>query len=142
MAVNLKQVYAFNRNLTREWPVAAGTLAGDAQVSISNQPGVAITNRGDATLTKEIGPISLTIPAGGFGNLADSATVAVDGSWAGPVTGATAATPKNTPVFATVAAGVVTELTLTAGGTPFGVVDSFLGKASATETVVKIGVFA
>jgi hypothetical protein len=143
MSVALTQVYKGDSSQDREWPVAAGTNAGTAVVSISNQAGVTLTNRGDSTLTKQIGNISITIPSGGVGNLPDSATVAVNGTYRGAVTGATSGTAKNTLVYAVVAAGLVTELTLTAAGnTKFGVVDSFLGKASSTDTAIKIGVFA
>jgi hypothetical protein len=143
MSVALIQVYKGNSMQDREWPVASGTNAGTAVVSISNEPGVTLTNRGDSTLTKVIGTITITIPSGGVGNLPNSATVAVNGTYRGAVTGATSATPKNTLVYAVVSAGAVTELTLTVGtNTKFGVVDSFLGKASATDTAIKIGVFA
>ncbi|MET4703033.1 hypothetical protein [Frigoribacterium sp. UYMn621] len=143
MSVTLTQVYKGDSSQDREWPVASGTNAGTAVVSISNQPAVTITNRGDSTLTKQIGYISITIPSGGVGNLPGSATIAVNGTYRGAVTGAGSSTPKNTSVFAVVAGGLVTELTLTAAGnTKFGVVDSFLGKASASDTAIKIGVFA
>jgi hypothetical protein len=143
MSVTLTQVYKGDSEQDREWPVAAGTNAGTAVLSISNQAGVTLTNRGDSVLTKQIGYISITIPSGGVGNLPDSATVAVNGTYRGAVTGALSTTPKNTLVYAVVAGGLVTELTLTVGtNTKFGVVDSFLGKASASDTAIKIGVFA
>ena len=143
MSVALIQVYKGDSRSDREWPVASGTNAGTAVVSLSNQAGVTLTNRGDSTLTKTIGTITITIPSGGVGNAFDSATVAVNGTYRGPVTGSLATTPKNTLVYAVIVSGVVTELTLTVGtNTKFGVVDSYLGKASATDTAIKIGVFA
>lgn len=142
--VILRQVYAYDDEFqTREWPVASGVTAGTALLSVSNEPGVAITNRGDATITKTIGPLTVTVPAGGVGNRADSATVATGGTWSGPVTGADGTQPKGTLVYAVVSSGAVTSLTLTAGSNvKFGVVDSYIGKGVALQTAVKIGVFA
>lgn len=142
MATN--QVYQYTKGETREWPVPSGTLPGAAVLSASNQPGVCLTGRGDNTVTKtRADGTVITRPNGAPGQRSDSATVATDGSWAFPVTGATGATAKNTLVYAVVSSGAVTSLTLTAGSNvKFGVVDSYPGKASASDTVVKIGVFA
>lgn len=141
MATILKQVYAYTPSLVREWPVAVGTLKGTAVVAAgSEQPGVTITNEPSVVRTSELGgAYSITFPGNDVGNTAGNATVATDGTFAGAVTGASATTAKNTLVYL-VSDGT---LTLTASGnTKFGVVDSFLGKASATDTAVKIGVFA
>lgn len=140
----LNQVQEYDHNKTRQWVVPAGTLSGAAVISISNEPGVTLTTRGDAVVTKTLADGSvITRPNVAPGVRADSAVVAVDGSWAFPVVGASVTTPKNTLVYAVVAAGAVTSLTLTVGtNTKFGVTDSPLGKALATETTVKIGVFA
>lgn len=142
--VILRQVYDYDEEIqTREWPVPSGTMANTAVLSAGNEPGVTITNRGDATITKTIGPLTITIPAGGVGNRLDSATVATGGSWSGPVTGADGTQPKGTLVYAVVSSGAVTGLTLTAtSNTKFGVVDSYIGKGTSLQTAIKIGVFA
>lgn len=142
-ATILSQVYAYNEEKVREWPVPSGTAKGTAILSASNQPGVTITPRGDSTATKSLGSAgnaySITYPNGAVGQRSDSASVAVDGTWAGPVVGATSSTPRNTLVYI----DSTGALTLTASGnTKFGVVDAYPGKASASDTAVKIGVFA
>lgn len=142
----LVQVYAYDQNKTRPWPVPSGTQAGTAVISpAGNQPGVTITARGDSTVVKSLvgTASSITLANGGFNNKADEATVAVDGSWAGAVTGVSGTTPLGTLVYAVISSGAITSLTLTAtGNTLFGAVDSPLGQASASDCTVKIGVFA
>lgn len=139
-ATILKQVYAYDQKLTREWPVPSGTLEGTALVSASGQPAVTITPRGDATKSVTLGGVyTLGYPAGAVSQRSDSATVATDGSWSGPVVGATSATAKNTLVY--IAADGTLTLTATSNS-KFGVVDSYPGKASAANTTIKIGVFA
>lgn len=137
MAVNFVRRYT----KTETWPVASGVQAGTAVISIGNQPGVTVTARGDSTVTKSlVGQVtSITFKNGGLSNLSTEATVAIDGSIAYPVTGASASTPKNTLVYYVVADGT---LTLTsASNVKFGKVASFLGKATAASTVVTIGAF-
>lgn len=135
-------VYAYDQAETREWPVPSGTLAGTPVLSTAKEAGFTLTARGDATTSKTLaGGYSLTYPSGPVGVRDDSAIVAVNGSWAGPVTGATSATTRNTPVYYVVADGTLTLTDVDAATTPFfGVVDSYPGKASATDTTVKIGV--
>lgn len=147
MPVVMKQVYGYDQNKTRQWPVPVGTVAGTAVIApAGDQVGVAITSPGGSTVTKSglKGSVtSMTIENGGVGNASGHATVATDGSWIGPVTGASDSTPRGTLVYAVVDAGVITSLTLTAStNKKFGVVDQALGRASADGTVVKIGVFA
>jgi hypothetical protein len=143
MPTILKQVYRYDQEKTRAWPVASGTQAGTAVLSpAGNQPGVAITARGDSTVTTSLvgTATSITLQNGGFNNKPTEATVATDGSWAGAVTGASSSTPRGTLVYFVVADGT---LTLTAGSNvKFGVVDSPLGRATASDTTVLIGVFA
>lgn len=148
-SVQLTQTFHFDPNKVREWQVASGTLEGTAVLSASNQPGVTITPRGDSTKTKTLGTggiISLTFPNGAVGQRTDSASVATDGTWSGPVTGVTSGTARNTLVYAVGtggATGAVASLTLTSGGnTLFGVTDDYPGKASASLCAVKIGKFA
>jgi len=141
----MAQVYKYTEEKVREWPVPAGTLKRSPVLSISNEPGFTLGPRSDSTVTfgPNVDGVTITQPNGLVGQTAGSASVATDGTWSYPVTGATSATPKNTLVYAVVSGGAVTSLTLTVGSNvKFGVVDSFLGKASAQDTAVKIGVFA
>lgn len=141
MALNM--LYKYSSTKTQTWPVPSGTVAGQPVVSITNEPGVALTSRGDARLT--VGSSTgtqITEPGGGVGNITTEATVARDGTFILPVTGVTGATPKNTQVYAVVSAGAVTSLTLTVGSNPlFGKVVSALGQATAAATAVEVGVF-
>lgn len=118
-------------------PVPVGTRPGTAGVDLSDTPYVTITGRGDSTWTEQKAfGVSVTKTGGGVGLPADSATVAVTGTFRFPVTGASATTPNTTLVYITSAGA----LTLTAGSNKkFGKVDFFLGERSATETAVKIG---
>lgn len=130
MATNMYKKYT--ESLCREWPVAAGTQAGTVVIHpLSDQVGVTLTARGDSTTALNMpGVTGGTIPNGGAGNKANSATVAVDGSWllavatvvngdTNPETGS-AGTPAGTQVYRTTAGA----LTLTEGtNTPVGVID-------------------
>lgn len=123
----------YTESLTREWPVAAGTQAGTVVLHpISNQVGVTLTARGDSTVAAGIpGVTGGTVPNGGVGNKANSATVAVDGSWLLPVAtvvngdsnpeSGTAGTPAGTAVYRTTASGAYTLAS--AGGVQIGVID-------------------
>lgn len=138
MAMNMVHKYT----KTEVWPVVAGTTSGEPVVSaVGNQPGVALTSRGDATTSLVVGPYTISgIPSGGIGVGAAEATVAVDGAFRFPVTGVVASTPRNTLVYAVVSSGEVTSLTLTAStNAPFGKIDRFIGETSATEASVWIG---
>lgn len=130
MATNMFKKYT--ESLCREWPVPSGTQAGTLVVHpVSGQIGVTLTARGDSTTAANIpGVTGGTIPNGGAGNKANSATVAVDGSWLFEVPGTTngdtnpetgsAGTPEGTKVYRTSAGA----LTLTAGSnTLVGVID-------------------
>lgn len=148
MATNMYKKYT--ESLTREWAVPAGTQSGDAVVNAQSPTlvGVALTSRGDSTTAANIhGVTGGTIPNGGVGNRAGGAVVAVDGSWRFAVTGAVAGdtgaggagTDEGTKVYAVVAAGKVTSLTLTAGSnTLFGVIDD--GVIVGTVAPIRIGV--
>lgn len=116
----LSKIYAGYGENNRERPVPEGTVSGDP-VLITNRPAVALTSRGDATKTETLpGGETFTGPSGGFGNLADSATVAFDGTYEFPVTGATTSTANEVEVFITSAG----DLTLTSSGnTHFGWTD-------------------
>ena len=131
MATNMYKKYTESK--VREWPVPAGTQAGTVVLHpISNQVGVTLTARGDATRAAGIpGVTGGTIPNGGVGNKANSATVAVDGSWlltvatvvngdTNPASGS-AGTPAGTAVYRTTATGAYTLAS--AGGVKIGVID-------------------
>lgn len=89
MALNMYKKYTESK--CREWPVPAGTQAGTVVIHpVSDQIGVTLTARGDSTTAAGIpGVTGGTIPNGGAGNKANSATVAVDGSWLLEVDGVT-----------------------------------------------------
>lgn len=144
MATNMFKKYT--ESLCREWPVPAGTQAGEVVLHpISNQVGITLTARGDSTRAANIpGVTGGTIPNGGAGNKSNSATVAVDGSWlltvpgttagdTNPETG-TAGTAAGTKVYRTSAGA----LTLTEGSnTLVGVIDD--GVIVGTVAPVLIG---
>lgn len=142
MALNMTRKYT----KTEVWPVPDGTLSGAAVVSSSasgRQPGVALVSEGGATGTIETaGPYTITGPLGGVGLLDNFATVAVDGAFRFEVTGASASTAVNTPVYAVLSSDTVASLTLTAStNPPFGKVDRYIGEAGSTEVSVWIGDF-
>lgn len=115
MATNMYKKYTESK--TREWPVPEGTQAGEVVLHPeSAQVGITLTARGDSTTSVNIpGVIGGTVANGGAGNKANSATVAVDGSWllevddavdgdTNPETG-TAGTPAGTSVYRVTADG-------------------------------------
>lgn len=129
MATNMFKKYT--ESLCREWPVPTGTQAGTVVIHpVSDQVGVTLTARGDSTTPAGIpGVTGGTIPNGGAGNKANSATVAVDGSWllkvggvpdgdTNPETG-TEGTPSGTAVFRVTADGSYAL----AGDVQIGVID-------------------
>lgn len=131
MATNMFKKYT--ESLCREWPVPSGTQAGTVVIHpVSDQVGVTLTARGDSTAAVGIpGVTGGTVPNGGAGNKANSATVAVDGSWllevdgvtdgdTNPETG-TAGTAAGTAVYRVTADG--TYSTTSAGGVVIGVID-------------------
>lgn len=141
MAMNMVHKYT----KTETWPVVSGTVSGDAVTSITGQPAVALTSRGDATVSRTVGPYTVTgIASGGVGNNTAEATVAIDGAFRFDIVGAVASTPKNTLVYSVGAAGAeVTSLTLTAStNLPFGKFDRLIGENSATESSIWIGDFS
>jgi len=145
MATNMYKKYTESK--TREWPVASGTQAGTVVIHpVSNQVGITLTARGDSTAAAGIpGVTGGTIPNGGAGNKANSATVAVDGSWLLTVAGVTAGDTNPESGTAGTAAGTAVyksasdgSYTLTASGnTKIGVVDD--GVIVGTVTPVLIG---
>ena len=114
MATN--KVFQENTNNNRARVVPVGTKAGDV-INVGGRLAVALTDRGDATKTTPIsGGASLTLPSGGFSLNPNEATLAFDGTWHLPVTGATTTTGNDVPVYFN-AAG---KLQLTVVGRPVG----------------------
>lgn len=123
------------------WPVATEVVVGTALIN-NDRPGVAYVNSGGVTISTTVGAVTMSgIPAGGVGLDALEASVAVDGSYEFPVTGASASTANGTKVYAVVASGRITELTLTASGNKlFGTVNNPQDYvAVGTSVCVKIG---
>ena len=117
MATN--KVFQENTRNNRVRVVPVGTKAGDV-INISGRLAVALTDRGDATKTTPIsGGASLTSPSGGFSLKPNEASLAFDGTWHLPVTGATTTTGNDAPVNFN-AAG---KLQLTDVGRPVGYTD-------------------
>ena len=97
MATN--KVFQENTKNNRAHVVPVGTKAGDFFL-ISGRLAVALTDRGDATKTTPIsGGASLTLPSGGFSLKPNEASLAFDGTWHLPVTGATTTTDNDVPVY-------------------------------------------
>ena len=116
MATN--KVFQESTRINRAHVVPVGTKAGDV-INVSGRLAVAITDRGDATKTTPIsGGASLTLPSGGFSLKPNEASLAFDGTWHLPVTGATTTTGNDVPVYFN--AG---NLQLTASGDPVGYTD-------------------
>ena len=117
MATN--KVFPESTRLNRAHVVPVGTKAGDP-VIVSGRLAVALTDRGDATKTTPIsGGASLTLPSGGFSLKPNEASLAFDGTWHLPVTGATTTTGNGVPVYAN-AGG---SLQLVQVGNPVGYTD-------------------
>lgn len=151
MALNMTQKYT----KTEVWTVPTGTDSGvpvvqatsgaaQADAVLITIPGFTLTAEGADTKDTVIGPYTITGPSGGVGLPDGKATVAIDGAFRYPVTGATAVTAvSGAIVYATVSSGAVTALTLTSSATtvPFGKIDRFIGETAATETSVWVGRF-
>ena len=150
MAKNVYRKLPGFRN--EQWEVPAGTLAGAVVINNTDgRPGVALTSIAGANASQVIGNMTITWAgvAGGVGNAPGSAVVGVEGyDFLLTVTGVTAGetvgtgatgTAQGTPVYAVVASGAVTSLTLTAGSnTKIGVIAD--GNIIGTVAPVSIGV--
>lgn len=127
------------------WAVATEVAVGTALLN-GTRAGVAYAPSGGHTSSQVIGAITLSgIPDGGVGLDALECSVATDGSYEFPITGATAATVNGTIVYAVVSSGRITALTLTVGSAPvnatWGVVNNPQDyDASGAVSCVKIGV--
>lgn len=107
MATN--KVFQETRSKNRARVVPEGTKAGDF-VMIGDRPAVALTDRGDAVREYPVGGFTIQAGSGGVGLELDQASVAFDGTWHLPVTGATTSTGNDVAVYE--ASG---KLTLTEG---------------------------
>ena len=97
MATN--KVFQENTKNNRARVVPVGTKSGGFLI-VGGRPAVALTDRGDATKTTPIsGGASLTLPSGGFSLKPNEASLAFDGTWHLPVTGATTTTGNGVPVY-------------------------------------------
>lgn len=138
MALNMTQKYT----KTEVWEVGSNKAPGLAVKSTTNQPGVTITGSGDYIAPATVvGPYSITAAAGvsgGVGLLPTKATVAIDGAFRFPVTGASNTTAGNTAVF--LLSGGTLSLTSTTGAITFGKIDRFIGEKSGTECSVWVGI--
>ena len=125
------------------WPITAEVAVGTALIN-GTRAGVAYTNSGGYTGPNEsIGGMTISgIPTGGVGLDALQASVATDGTYEFPVTGAGPSTANGTPVYAVVSSGRITSLTLTAStNTPWGVVNNPQDYVAASDVAcVKVGV--
>lgn len=131
------------------WDVVAEVAAGTALIVGTDHVGVAYTPSGGHTQSKTVGPVTVSgFPDGGASLGALRCSVATDGSWEFAVTGVTSATVNGTIVYAVVAGGRITSLTLTStSNTRFGVVNNPEGYQavagtngpSATKCLVKVG---
>lgn len=142
--VSTGEAFSSTDALREIWAVTTEVAVGTALIN-GTRAGVAYAPSGGSVRTDAVGfaPMTLTgIPSGGVGLDALQASVATDGSYEFPVTGAVASTQNGTPVYAVVASGRVTGLTLTlTGNSLWGVINNPQDyAASASAICVKIGV--
>lgn len=120
MALNL--VYRNIDSKNRVEDLGKTLAPGVPELNKAGLPVVTITGSADYTISVP-GPSGTTIsgiPRGGVGLTGQQVTLACDGTWEFPVTGATAATAQGTKVYLT-AAGALT--TTSASNTEYGYVD-------------------
>ena len=142
--VSTGEAFSSTGALREVWPVTSEVAVGTALLN-GIRAGVAYTNSGGFSRVDAISgaPVTFTgIPAGGIGLDALKASVATDGSYEFPVVGAGVATANGVSVYAVVATGKVTGLTLTLGtNTLWGVVNNPTDYVAASGVAcVKIGV--
>ena len=136
--------FASTDGLREVWTVTAEVAEGTALLqAVSERAGVAYTPSGGHTRSKTVGPLTISgSPDGGASLDALKVSVATDGSWEFPITGATAATANGTKVYAVMTGALITELTLTASTNKlFGIVNNPHGyDKPGAFSLVKIGV--
>lgn len=135
----LNRIFKENERDNRARVVPSGTTSGDPLL-VGSRPAVALTDRGDATTTATIpgSTISVTgLASGGVGLADNEASLAFNGTFEFPVTGATTATAQDAVVYITGAGA----LTMTAGSnTRYGTVDYPVGYFKAAGRLpVRIG---
>lgn len=120
MAKNL--VFNFTNEKVRERQVPSGTVAG-TPLLINTRPAVALTSRGDVQIAQTFGNLTITEAANakGSGNLANSASVAFDGTFEFTgITGVTTSTGQDVAVYITSGGALTTTAT---SNTLFGYTD-------------------
>lgn len=149
MAENMFKKYT--ESLTREIEVGAN-VPGGSLVLDGTRPAVTLAASGGSSVTETTNLpgrlTSISYTEGGVNYRTNCAVVAYDGSWLFTVTGVTAGetvgnaaagTDQGTKVYAIVAAGMVTGLTLTStDNTYVGIIDD--GNIVAGVAPVQIGV--
>ena len=145
--VSTGEAFSSTDALREVWNLAsfenAEVAVGTALIN-NGRAGVAYTASGGFTESQTVGGMTVSgIAAGGVGLDALQVSVATDGSYEFPVTGATTSTVNGTKVFAVVASGKITSLTLTEGSNAlFGFVNNpqdYVASAAGIACV-KIGV--
>ena len=145
--VSTGEAFSSTDALREVWNLAsfenAEVAVGTALIN-NGRAGVAYTASGGFTASQTLGGMTVSgIAAGGVGLDALQVSVATDGSYEFPVTGATTSTANGTKVFAVVASGKITGLTLTEGSNAlFGFVNNpqdYVASAAGIACV-KIGV--
>lgn len=138
--VSTQEVFASTDGLRETWKVTAEVASGTALLN-GTKAGVAYTASGGKAASKTVGPYTVSGPAGGAGLEPLEVSVATDGTWEFPVTGASSSTAQGTLVYAVVSSGLITSLTLTStSNTLYGRVNLPAGKvADSAATPVKIG---
>lgn len=136
----LNQIFAPTMGKNRPRVVASGVVSGQPLLS-GAQPAVALTDRGDATKTTAVagsGITSVTYKSGGASLAADEASLAFDGTFEFPVTGALTSTDSGVAVYITTGG----TLTLTVGtNTLYGYTDYPKGyRKEAGRAPVRIGI--
>jgi hypothetical protein len=140
--VSTGEAFSSTGALRETWDVTTEVAVGTALLN-GTRAGVAYTPSGGHVGSRVVGAVTISgIPDGGASLDALEASVATDGSYEFAVTGATAATPNGTPVYAVVASGRITSLTLTStSNTLWGVVNNPKDyDAPGAVSCVKIGV--
>lgn len=119
MALNL--VYRNTDSKNRVEDLGATLAPGTPVLSQADLPAVTVTGSGDYVKSETIMGMTISgIPAGGVGLKGQEVTLAFDGTWEFPVTGASATTEQGTAVYLT-SSGTLT--TTASGNTAYGYVD-------------------
>lgn len=142
--VSTGEAFSSTGALREVWPVTTEVAVGTALLN-GIRAGVAYTASGGFVRADAVtgAPVTYSgIPSGGIGLDALKASVATDGSYEFPVAGAVVGTANGVSVYAVVASGKVTGLTLTLGtNTLWGVVNNPTDYVAASGVAcVKIGV--